>query len=57
MQQQVPKVKIGEKITALQQIVSPFGKVRAYFFPTNAKFLCSSREEPDKECYSLTILL
>jgi hypothetical protein len=26
-QQQVPKVKIGEKITALQQIVSPFGKV------------------------------
>jgi hypothetical protein len=24
--QQVPKVKIGEKITALQQIVSPFGK-------------------------------
>ena len=27
MQQQVPKVKIGEKITALQQIVSPFGKV------------------------------
>ncbi|XP_020408813.1 uncharacterized protein [Zea mays] len=25
-QQQVPKVKIGEKITALQQIVSPFGK-------------------------------
>uniref|UniRef100_A0ACD5YUW0 Uncharacterized protein n=1 Tax=Avena sativa TaxID=4498 RepID=A0ACD5YUW0_AVESA len=25
--QQVPKVKLGEKITALQQIVSPFGKV------------------------------
>uniref|UniRef100_A0A0D9VJC1 BHLH domain-containing protein n=1 Tax=Leersia perrieri TaxID=77586 RepID=A0A0D9VJC1_9ORYZ len=24
--QQVPKVKLGEKITALQQIVSPFGK-------------------------------
>jgi hypothetical protein len=30
MQQQVPKVKIGEKITALQQIVSPFGKVLPY---------------------------
>jgi hypothetical protein len=29
MQQQVPKVKLGEKITALQQIVSPFGKVHA----------------------------
>ncbi|WVZ74249.1 hypothetical protein U9M48_022457 [Paspalum notatum var. saurae] len=28
--QQVPKVKIGEKITALQQIVSPFGKVCEY---------------------------
>ena len=27
MQQPVPKVKLGEKITALQQIVSPFGKV------------------------------
>uniref|UniRef100_A0A453P9B8 BHLH domain-containing protein n=2 Tax=Aegilops tauschii TaxID=37682 RepID=A0A453P9B8_AEGTS len=26
MQQPVPKVKLGEKITALQQIVSPFGK-------------------------------
>jgi hypothetical protein len=32
MQPQVPKVKIGEKITALQQIVSPFGKV--YLIPS-----------------------
>lgn len=27
---QAPKVKLGEKITALQQIVSPFGKVTYY---------------------------
>jgi hypothetical protein len=40
MQQQVPKVKIGEKITALQQIVSPFGKVLAYMFN---KLLCTGR--------------
>lgn len=26
-QSQVPKVKLAERITALQQIVSPFGKV------------------------------
>ena len=29
-QAQAPKVKLGEKITALQQIVSPFGKVQPY---------------------------
>lgn len=29
LQQQVPKVKIADKITALQQMVSPFGKVNA----------------------------
>lgn len=28
---QIPKVKLGEKITALQQIVSPFGKVRGIY--------------------------
>ena len=27
LQMQAPKVKIGDRITALQQIVSPFGKV------------------------------
>lgn len=29
-QPQVPKVKVAEKISALQQLVSPFGKVNNY---------------------------
>lgn len=30
LQIQAPKVKLGDRITALQQIVSPFGKVNTY---------------------------
>jgi len=35
---QAPKVKLGDKITALQQIVSPFGKVTTHFALTLSFF-------------------
>ena len=46
-QAQAPKVKLGEKITALQQIVSPFGKVQDSLVsyckssPSNASWILS----------------
>ena len=46
-QAQAPKVKLGEKITALQQIVSPFGKVQDSLVsyckssPSNASWVLS----------------
>lgn len=35
---QAPKVKLGDKITALQQIVSPFGKVTTHIALTPSLF-------------------